>query len=217
MGEVCYDRRDANLQCDALVKIDWFDTTLNYALIALNIILVLCVIRISPKASDYEQLGIHRLQKEHLKNKLISFIMFMASGKISVQPLRHYIISDCSSVFNLPNVISIICGMQTLMMKVIVFQILLCIGVCCVGVSIVWCASLGWILMLSHREYSNPYKYPTVRCNDKTVAFTIGANLLVVIYYGLITDIITTVAHCSAILLGMLLWVVFEQYLFNRA
>ena len=99
-------------------------------------------------------------------------------------------------------------------MKVIAFQVILCIRVCCVGVSIIWCAILGWILMLFLHEISGTDKNPQAGCNNKIVRITIGADSLIVAYYGLVADAITTTAHCCAILLGAILWVVFEHHLF---
>jgi hypothetical protein len=67
-----------------------------------------------------------------------------------------------------------------------------------VGVSIIWCAILGWILMEkyvinnSRREFS----YSNGRLNNNLVNITFGADSLAIIYYAVEAEAITSLAHC---------------------
>lgn len=89
MNQVCYDRSNVNLQCNASVKIDWFHTIVNHVLIALNILLVFYLMHnFSLKASHYNSKSILRRQKRHLKNKLHSFVMFTSTGKINIKEFQ---------------------------------------------------------------------------------------------------------------------------------
>ena len=128
-----------------------------------------------------------------------------------------------------------------MMGKVTIFQISLCFVVCCVGVSIIWCAILGWTFMLksstlnSSKQYRNVSQtlescqqtrnkdlYQEFQINqegsdysaDQVVKFVIGADCMVVLYYALIAEAITTIAHVCAIILGIVLWCIFKWYHF---
>jgi len=125
--------------------------------------------------------------------------------------------------------------------KVTIFQISLCLVACCVGVSIIWCAILGWMLMLesstlnSSKQYRNVSQttesyqqtrnegfYQEFQINHKTrdysaykvVKFVIGADCIGVLYYALIAEAITTVSHVCAVVLGIVLWGIFKWYYF---
>jgi hypothetical protein len=111
---------------------------------------------------------------------------------------------------------------------VIAFQIVLCLIVECVGISIIWCAMLGWILVevtcgiASNdtepvRQAETLNTSPTCvgfgnlssRCSCIAVASTIlCADLAGIVYYALTAPAITTVAHICAVLMGMILEVV---------
>ena len=91
----------------------------------------------------------------------------------------------------------------------IAFQLCLCIFVVdCVGVSIIWCATFGWLLMCintanqSKAILDNAHKHstPTIA---RVVAFLDCGTIL---FYAITLGIITTIAHILAVLMGVLLW-----------
>lgn len=117
---------------------------------------------------------------------------------------------------------------------VIAFQIVLCLIVECVGISIIWCAIFGWILVEvacgrgiggaasndtepdRQAETSNTsptcvgYGNLSSRCSCiAVVASTIlCVDLAAIVYYAVTAPAITTVAHICAILMGVILEVV---------
>jgi len=86
----------------------------------------------------------------------------------------------------------------------IAFQLCLCIFVVdCVGVSIIWCATFGWLLMcINTANQSNAISHsiPTIA---RVVAFLDCGTIL---FYAITLGIITTIAHILAVLMGVLLW-----------
>jgi hypothetical protein len=80
-----------------------------------------------------------------------------------------------------------------------------------VGSSIIWCAALGWIIMLldyfSYASNKNSYG-DRVYINAAKVA--IGADILAIFYYAMANEAITTIAHICAIFLGICLWIVMK-------
>lgn len=75
---------------------------------------------------------------------------------------------------------------------VTIFQICLCLLVGCFGISIVWCACVGWFLL------------DTVFISLRATWIVMSMNGIAIGYYALATAWITTVAHFCAIVLGML-------------
>ena len=72
----------------------------------------------------------------------------------------------------------------------------------CVGVSIIWCSTFGWLLMCMQNLPSSPTRTtaPTVA---KAVAFLdCGA----IVFYAVVSDLIGTIAHCLAVVMGIVLW-----------
>jgi hypothetical protein len=90
------------------------------------------------------------------------------------------------------------------------YQIVLCLIVQCSGVSVVWCAMVGWVF---HQERGALTKDVRRHPNDDTeerkvvrmLLFTLAIDLASIIYYAVISDPITTVAHICAIIMGILL------------
>ena len=78
--------------------------------------------------------------------------------------------------------------------EVVAFQLVLCLALRCVGVSIIWCAEMGWILKMSGIEAG--WSRKVVLCVD-------GGAL---IFYALASEPITTVAHVAAIAMGQAVW-----------
>ena len=120
---------------------------------------------------------------------------------------------------------------------VIAFQIVLCLIVECVGISIIWCAIFGWILVevaCGHgiggaasndtepdRQAETSNTSPTCvgygnlssRCSCIAVVASVASTILCVdlaaiVYYAVTAPAITTVAHICAILMGVILEVV---------
>ena len=91
----------------------------------------------------------------------------------------------------------------------IAFQLCLCIFVVgCVGVSIIWCATFGWLLMCINTAnqttaiLDNAYNHSTTTI-ARIVAFLDCGTIL---FYAITLGVITTTAHILAVLMGVLLW-----------
>ncbi len=91
----------------------------------------------------------------------------------------------------------------------IAFQLCLCIFVVdCVGVSIIWCATFGWLLMCMNTanqsnailDNAHNHSTPTIA---RVVAFLDCGTIL---FYAITLGVITTIAHILAVLMGVLLW-----------
>jgi len=77
----------------------------------------------------------------------------------------------------------------------VLFQIVLCLEVHCVGISIIWCAIMGWILM----DRRTPrVDIPIVLLSSQR-DILLGMDIVVICYYALVSDSITTIAHILAI------------------
>jgi len=73
----------------------------------------------------------------------------------------------------------------------VLFQIVLCLEVHCVGISIIWCAIMGWILM----DRRTPrVDIPIVLLSSQR-DILLGMDIVVICYYALVSDSITTIAH----------------------
>jgi len=73
----------------------------------------------------------------------------------------------------------------------VLFQIVLCLEVHCVGISIIWCAIMGWILM----DRRTPrVDIPIVLLSSQR-DIVLGMDIVVICYYALVSDSITTIAH----------------------
>ena len=96
------------------------------------------------------------------------------------------------------------------------FQIELCLNVGCSGISIVWSALCGFniflYLRIKHRYTDNlgHNQYLHIAMVLSTVYSTIAW-----VYYAIVSDALTTIAHICAILLGVIFAILFEIYL-NR-
>jgi hypothetical protein len=99
------------------------------------------------------------------------------------------------------------------------FQIVLCLvlavlsedGIGCAGISIVWCAMAGWIWY--NKKHSNMNKKKGRQHQDWFLLasgswlerMATVLNLSVIFYYFLVEELITTIAHICALVLGALL------------
>ena len=95
---------------------------------------------------------------------------------------------------------------------VIAFQLSLCLFVAdCVGVSIVWCSTLGWLLMCmqtcsssqTHTQSVATVAAPTQSTLIRVVAFL---DCAVIVFYAVVSDVIGTIAHSLAVVMGVVLW-----------
>ena len=107
------------------------------------------------------------------------------------------------------------------------FQVSLCLVVFCSGVSIVWCAMAGWLICeqcncRQHRgiDSTTPPRSSAATStsnapNTSTSVKNMGriwelsvlvSDFIVIIYYLFTSELITTVAHGCALVLGAILW-----------
>jgi hypothetical protein len=92
---------------------------------------------------------------------------------------------------------------------VILFQIGLCLGLGCSGISIIWSALAGWLLS-ERRDYSENFLTAdgseSSNRDDVIVLPEVIATLVldsaVIMYYAITAEVITTVAHLCAVILG---------------
>eukprot|EP00804_Cyclotella_cryptica_P022168 CCRYP_011616-RA/>CCRYP_011616-RA protein AED:0.40 eAED:0.40 QI:328/1/1/1/0/0/2/314/230 len=207
LDELCYESLQENTSCMRSVNVDWLNTSLNYSLILANVGAVIIFYQTKSNRrnitaqTDTNEGGQQFQPHEPFRNALTPFYLFI--------------------------------------ILVTLFQVSLCLVVCCVGVSIIWCAILGWMIMLrsitlnytkhytnvsettkSHQQSGNESSLEEL-CNnqlrredtaDQVAIFVIGADCVVVLYYALIAEPITTFAHVCAVVLGIVLWSVFKRY-----
>jgi len=121
---------------------------------------------------------------------------------------------------------------------VVAFQIALCLALRCTGVSIVWCATLAWLMILlsgvndgtseqNNGQSAETSPLVTTTCDNPARQFQImspatndnstidivscagavmGIDAITLLYYVVVADEITFVAHGCAIILGFALW-----------
>jgi hypothetical protein len=101
------------------------------------------------------------------------------------------------------------------LISIVVFQIGLCLLVNCIGISIIWCAMAGFGMSERRRvlalfqpsaSSSSSSDNPPIPVPDPTLAppFTTITimNVAAIIYYIVVQDALTTVAHILALILG---------------
>lgn len=91
---------------------------------------------------------------------------------------------------------------------VMIYQVVLCLFLGCSGVSIVWCAVIGWYIQKSRcSSQGTPHEISpqnsALVSRAETVLLLLNAAAL--IYYAITSEMITSVAHGCALLLGMAL------------
>jgi hypothetical protein len=95
-----------------------------------------------------------------------------------------------------------------------IFQIGLCLGLAytsddgmgCAGISIVWCAMAGWMWQQQQQRQHQPtLRKRSSQDNPLLWRLLVVSNVLVVGYYYVTEEMITTVAHVLAVILGILL------------
>ena len=99
----------------------------------------------------------------------------------------------------------------------VTFQIVLCMALGCAGISIIWCASAGWMMQRQRRNSQTEALVDA--CDEVMLSQSNESQLLVVgrqvalvvdaaaiLYYLWTAEFITTVAHSCAVVMGMLLY-----------
>jgi hypothetical protein len=94
---------------------------------------------------------------------------------------------------------------------VILFQITLCLVLGCAGISIIWCAMGGWIMSERRRVVENNIDASSSLLSTSSQRLinmgkvVIFLDCVVIVYYGVVEEPITTVAHFCALVLGAML------------
>eukprot|EP00039_Didymoeca_costata_P021653 m.345088 g.345088 ORF g.345088 m.345088 type:complete len:184 (+) comp25733_c0_seq1:127-678(+) len=104
-----------------------------------------------------------------------------------------------------------------LLILVMAFQVGLCFGVGCSGVSIVWNALGSWLVFTERRmiygisSLWSPYPPHIKGAAQALLTIVVAMVLAVDVYYGIISELLTTIAHVCAIILGLVLGFVYER------
>jgi hypothetical protein len=93
----------------------------------------------------------------------------------------------------------------------IAFQIGLCLVLHCAGISIVWCAALGWMLVGMRQQQMQQQQQPHIIHRDcisyeDCWLFPLVCDMAGILYYAVTAEPITTVAHACAIAMGAILF-----------
>ncbi|CAK9097470.1 Hypothetical protein SCF082_LOCUS45721 [Durusdinium trenchii] len=88
------------------------------------------------------------------------------------------------------------------------YQVVLCLFLGCSGVSIVWCAVMGWYIQKSRCQLASASSQTQLSPESQAVVSKAEIILLLLnasalIYYAITSEMITSVAHGCALLLGM--------------
>ena len=94
------------------------------------------------------------------------------------------------------------------------YQVGLCLALGCAGISIVWNAMngfLGLTLVYQGEGWAWPFHGLQRELIVRVALGTIAFGLAVDVYYAVAADLVTTIAHLAAILVGMLIGFVFVR------
>ena len=83
-----------------------------------------------------------------------------------------------------------------------VYQLVLCLLLGCSGVSIIWCAVVGWYIHKSRCQAGSQVPQNQAMIFKAEILLLL-LNSATVLFYAITAPIITSVAHCLALLLGM--------------
>eukprot|EP01038_Epipyxis_sp_PR26KG_P008644 gene8644-11684_t len=89
-----------------------------------------------------------------------------------------------------------------------IFQIVLCVIESCVGISVVWSGLCGINMLWMYWFCNSPNSLNNCKMNDVSATFFILSLLFCVaiwIYYAIVDNLLTSIAHFCAILLGFAL------------
>ena len=89
------------------------------------------------------------------------------------------------------------------LIAVTIYQVVLCLFLGCSGVSIVWCAVVGWYIQKSRCQLQAAVSPQNKACVSKAEIALLLLNASALIYYAITSAMITSVAHGCALLLGM--------------
>ena len=87
------------------------------------------------------------------------------------------------------------------LIAVMIYQVVLCLILGCSGVSIVWCAVVGWYIQKSRCQSQAASPQKAFLCKAEIALLLLNASAL--IYYAISSAMITSLAHGCALLLGM--------------
>ena len=97
--------------------------------------------------------------------------------------------------------------------SVVAFQVCLCLFIAdCVGVSIIWCSTFGWLIMCMQTTFSLSPTYiqsSTITSSPQSTNVARAVAFLdcgAIVFYAVVSDVIGTIAHCLAVALGIVLW-----------
>lgn len=126
-------------------------------------------------------------------NTLLNYFLIIINIAAVLHEQQHHAISNTASCISLAFVVA--------------FQLCLCLFIAdCVGVSIIWCSAFGWLYM----------------CMQKTSQSTVARAVAfldcgAIVFYAVVSDVIGTIAHGLAVVLGILLWkVAFWSNKYNK-
>eukprot|EP00435_Cladocopium_sp_Y103_P065664 s131_g27.t1 len=89
------------------------------------------------------------------------------------------------------------------LIAVMIYQVVLCLFLGCSGVSIVWCAVLGWYIQKSRCQSQAAVSPQNKALVSKAEIALEALNASALTYYAITSAMITSVAHGCAVLLGM--------------
>ena len=92
------------------------------------------------------------------------------------------------------------------------FQITLCLIVGCIGVSVVWSSQMG--ILIHNRYFRTASSHPS--WSICLFYASIAAGFIAWIYYAVIEEPITTIAHVCALAMGVLVDIVAQRWEINR-
>ncbi len=175
------------------------DVIINYTLLVVNLIVAILSISRSSRSPREEEQG-----RPH--------------GYTRLSSERH---EDDNGTLTKQRIFAIVS-----LVVVIMFQIVLCLLVQCSGISIIWCAIGGWILMDQYYTRDDGYDIGSTNGTTTTISTTrqliscrnlhqmsiLVIDLVAIVYYFIVLEPITTVAHVLAIVvLGIPLYTIYRR------
>lgn len=95
---------------------------------------------------------------------------------------------------------------------VVAFQLSLCLFIVdCVGVSIIWSSMFGWLLMCMRTFPTSSARIQSITTMTTPKQFTVARAVSfldcgAIVFYAVVLEIISTIAHCLAVVMGVMLW-----------
>ncbi|KAL7466317.1 hypothetical protein ACHAXS_006618 [Conticribra weissflogii] len=222
---------DYSNSCGATVNIAWFDTILNHSLIVLNVVTSVLLLRILTKLTACGKKRISggsEIFASKTKHDNPGETTTMADEWTDEEKKKYFLFlhSEKRKIFRpkyIPSILSL--------MFVVAFQVILCLAVKCVGVSIIWCSAMGWLLMCLKVYYlillscdAANKRSSLVPQGNRILSRSMDEVLrhlwrtchislsivwfdsVVLVYYFIVAEGITNCAHLCAVVLGIVLW-----------